>query len=403
MGSVAVAAAGLCSGGWRFYLLFPTAAVAIYLAAVPDRSGQASLGVVPALVYVGILTARAWPTTLPAAMIVPDGSGSLPSRSAQADPDSRLLFLGRQLLVIVPLRLLRQGVCWLDERWFGPFAEAKRGQFPRTLLREVLPALVTVPLLLPYFMGVVYVHRFKMPNTTNPEQVLHRGYEDVAFTTADGLRIRGWFLPAAKPSERTLVICHGLGANRSNFLPYCEVGDALHANVLIFDFRGHGDSDGHTTSFGYYERFDVLAALKYLRDERPEQAREVYAISINVGSSALLRRQPSEPAVRWRRVVARFPVATGSRHILADFPAAARLMNTCGVPIAYHAVCWLPDVKPIDSRRIRRRSSSSTRRTTRSSRKYRAIAEWCPDRMRPSSQTKQAQQLAAGKEQCLGL
>jgi pimeloyl-ACP methyl ester carboxylesterase len=345
----------LPGGSERFYLLFPIAALAVYLAAVPDAVRKLRSQLVPALIYVSILTLLCFAYNLYMAVeIVPDGSGNLLHHiQLKQVLIPAYFFSAVSLLVIVPLRLLRAGVCRLDERCFGPIAEAKTGEIPRILLREVMPALVTVPLLLPYFMGVVYVHRFKMPNTSDPQQILQRSYEDVAFTTSDGMEIRGWFLPAKKPSERTLIICHGLGANRSNFLPYCEVGDALQANVLMFDFRGHGDSDGFTVSFGYRERFDVLAALQYLRDERPKQAREVYGLGISMGSSALLQAAAeASPPFDGVIVDSAFASATElTDNILADFPGALRpYMGTCGVPIAsLHAGCWLPDVKPIDS------------------------------------------------------
>ena len=63
--------------------------------------------------------------------------------------------------------------------------------------------------------------------------------------------------------------------------------NALAANVLLFDFRGHGDSDGHTISLGRHERLDVLAAVHYLRAQRAEQARTVMGLGISMGASAL--------------------------------------------------------------------------------------------------------------------
>jgi alpha/beta superfamily hydrolase len=59
--------------------------------------------------------------------------------------------------------------------------------------------------------------------------------------------------------------------------------DALAANVLLFDFRSHGDSDGHTISLGRHERLDVLAAVHYLRAQRAEQARTVMAYAWRAG------------------------------------------------------------------------------------------------------------------------
>ena len=63
-------------------------------------------------------------------------------------------------------------------------------------------------------------------------------------------------------------------------------GNALADNAVMFDFRGHGDSDGHTISLGRHERLDVLAAVHYLRAQRAEQARPVMGLGISMGASA---------------------------------------------------------------------------------------------------------------------
>jgi hypothetical protein len=138
--------------------------------------------------------------------------------------------------------LVRHGGRFLHSRPLGPRSEAA----VRWASLCVLTALVT-----PYLIALTYVHRFKMPNVAAPDEVTGRAYEDVAFTSADGLTMRGWFFRAARrESDRTVLICHGLGLNRSAFLSYLKVADALDAHALIFDFRGHGDSDGRTVTLG---------------------------------------------------------------------------------------------------------------------------------------------------------
>jgi pimeloyl-ACP methyl ester carboxylesterase len=149
-----------------------------------------------------------------------------------------------------------------------------------------------------------------------------------------------------------VVICHGLGANRSMFLNYVKVGNALKANVLMFDFRAHGDSDGHTTTMGYFEKLDVLAAVDYLRAQRAPEAREIIGLGISMGSAALVRA-----AAELDRPLDGIIVDSGfasvlelTDSILVTFPAPVRpLLTLPGVPLAsLHAGCWLPDVRPVD-------------------------------------------------------
>jgi pimeloyl-ACP methyl ester carboxylesterase len=355
-------------GSERFYLLFPPVAVALFLTGVPDGWTKLRAQLRPALVYVAILgiLCTLYNLWLTAGL---NGTNDVVRWVLIKQIFVAIYFFAAvSLLVMLPLRGLRYAACKLDERCFGPLEKAQAGRLPRTLAREVLPAVLTIPLLLPYFMGVTYVHRFKAPNTTNPREVLGREYEDVAFTTRDGLTISGWFIPgkvivpagldgypvdpAGLRPSRTLIICHGLGANRSNFLQYVEVGDALGANVLMFDFRGHGDSDGYTITFGNKERLDVLAAVDYLRNQRPEQAKQIYGLGISMGSSALIQgAAEAQPAFHGVIVDSAFASAIElTDNILVDFPPALRpIVSECGVPIAsLHAGCRLSDVRPID-------------------------------------------------------
>src|SRR5262249_33646730 len=84
-----------------------------------------------------------------------------------------------------------------------------------------------------------------------------------------------------------VVICHGLGANKQNFLPAAHLVHGFNYNVLIFDFRGHGDSDGRTITFGVKESQDVKAALDHARAAHPSS--KIYGLGYSMGGSALLK------------------------------------------------------------------------------------------------------------------
>ena len=45
---------------------------------------------------------------------------------------------------------------------------------------------------------------------------------------------------------------------------------AIPNNVILFDLRGHGESDGDRFSLGYFEKRDVLGAIRYLRDGKKQ-------------------------------------------------------------------------------------------------------------------------------------
>jgi fermentation-respiration switch protein FrsA (DUF1100 family) len=148
-------------------------------------------------------------------------------------------------------------------------------------------ALFTLCVFVPLIVGSL-VHRVKIGNPVSMADYRSLDLQPVDFKTADGLNISGWFL-AERGATDTVIICHGAGANKANFIGFLTLFYGTGYNGLIFDFRGHGDSDGHTTSFGLYEDRDVRAALDWLRKERPEQCRHIVALGSSMGAMALAR------------------------------------------------------------------------------------------------------------------
>jgi fermentation-respiration switch protein FrsA (DUF1100 family) len=94
-------------------------------------------------------------------------------------------------------------------------------------------------------------------------------YENVSFTSADGkLNLSGWYFPV-KDSERVIIMVHGADGNRADpSIGMLDIASDLvknNYNVLAFDLRGHGESEGSWMSAGYYEKIDLLGAVDYVK------------------------------------------------------------------------------------------------------------------------------------------
>jgi dipeptidyl aminopeptidase/acylaminoacyl peptidase len=124
-----------------------------------------------------------------------------------------------------------------------------------------------------------------------PPSEYRADYEAASFTSEDGVRLKGWFVKPAhshKPSP-AIIICHGLGANKSDFSELAASLSRRGYFVLLFDFRAHGESSGSRTSLGYHEQEDIIAALGFLK-ARPEIDTKrigIYGFSLG-GSTAIL-------------------------------------------------------------------------------------------------------------------
>ncbi len=106
-------------------------------------------------------------------------------------------------------------------------------------------------------------HPARMMIATGAE--LNRPFEDVWFEAADGVSLNGWFYPATAGSPRAnwaLLVCHGNAGNISNRLELCAALLETGASILMFDYRGYGESEGRPSEAGTY--LDAEAAYEFL-------------------------------------------------------------------------------------------------------------------------------------------
>jgi uncharacterized protein len=122
-------------------------------------------------------------------------------------------------------------------------------------------------------------------------------YETVDFNTADGVRLRGWFIPAAGESGRTIIFCHGWGSNRGEMLRDTRFLAGLGYNLFYFDFRASGESKGTVSSVGYLEARDFDAAYGFLKAQRPMQAERVAVFGTSMGGAVAMYAAAKYPEI----------------------------------------------------------------------------------------------------------
>jgi fermentation-respiration switch protein FrsA (DUF1100 family) len=101
---------------------------------------------------------------------------------------------------------------------------------------------------------------------------LPAGGADVWFKSADGVRLHGWFVRGASNETShvpatTVLYFHGNGGNLNGLGWIAEDLSVRGFDVLLFDYRGYGQSEGEMTDeHGLYA--DADAAYDYLTHER---------------------------------------------------------------------------------------------------------------------------------------
>ena len=106
-------------------------------------------------------------------------------------------------------------------------------------------------------------------------------------TTSDGVRIAGWYVPAVQSGAGTptVVLAHADDANKSDMLAWAE---PLHGsyNLVLFDFRNHGQSSGQTTTLGVREAVDLKAVVDWLA--RAKQPSSIAVLGVSMGGAAAI-------------------------------------------------------------------------------------------------------------------
>jgi|SRR5919106_906331 dipeptidyl aminopeptidase/acylaminoacyl peptidase len=114
-----------------------------------------------------------------------------------------------------------------------------------------------------WYLVRVMISIDRKPAPLSPSELGFPNAEEFSFSTPDGVRLVGWFVPAE--GDRVIVLVHGVYSNAWDG----QTPDVAHAyhdagfNVFLFDSRGQGRSGG-TLGLAWVERQDVRAAVDLL-------------------------------------------------------------------------------------------------------------------------------------------
>jgi len=130
-------------------------------------------------------------------------------------------------------------------------------------------------------------------------------FEEVSFSTQDGLVLRGWFFPAEQVESPAVLYAPATSHDQLSGLSLARPLHDAGYHVLLFSYRGHGESDGDPLGFTYgaSESLDIDAAVQYLYDERG--IHRIGAIGHSAGAVAIILSAARNP--RLGAVVAASP------------------------------------------------------------------------------------------------
>jgi fermentation-respiration switch protein FrsA (DUF1100 family) len=120
-------------------------------------------------------------------------------------------------------------------------------------------------------------------------------FEAVRFPTRDGLQLGGWHVTGSEPRP-TVVLCPGHNGSMDADLKHASWLWQAGFDLLLFDWRAHGASEGQRVSMGVHERLDLLGALDFLRGrdgakppERSVRVTHIGLLGFSMGGAVALR------------------------------------------------------------------------------------------------------------------
>lgn len=193
---------------------------------------------------------------------------------------------------------------------------------PKRLIVVVLLTYLAVCLFVVMFQSsLIY---FPTPDYPVTPKAVGLEYEDLTLTTGDGLSIAAWYLPHDQ-ARGTFIYCHGNAGNISNRLHSLKLLHQMGVNVLIFDYRGYGRSEGKPSEKGTYE--DAETAWRYLTETRGESPDRIVIFGRSLGGAVAIelakRQSTGKERAAGESQAAGVPASTIGNASTAGVPAGS--------------------------------------------------------------------------------
>jgi fermentation-respiration switch protein FrsA (DUF1100 family) len=132
---------------------------------------------------------------------------------------------------------------------------------------------------------VIYM-REKDAGHIRPDEYEALPKREVSIPSSFGYTLKA-ILVEPNETKRYIIIAHGVTQSKTNSVKYMNLFLDRGFNAVIYDHRRHGESGGKTTSYGYYEKFDLKSVVDWLKAEKgPELFLGIHGESM--GAATLL-------------------------------------------------------------------------------------------------------------------
>jgi len=158
-------------------------------------------------------------------------------------------------------------------------------------------------------------------------------FDTVKLKTKNGIIIDAWYSKVDSFSKGTVILFHGITVNKGTLLHEAYEFRYWHYNVMLVDFRGHGNSESNKTTIGIKE---------------PEEVKLAYDFVVSKGDKNIFLYGSSLGAVVVAKSIAEYEIPVSG--IILDMPflslqtfmkARARMVGFPSQPFAFLTTLWV--------------------------------------------------------------
>jgi fermentation-respiration switch protein FrsA (DUF1100 family) len=120
------------------------------------------------------------------------------------------------------------------------------------------------------WLGSNYLLARRPPDEADSPENYGLTAEAAEFEASGGIKLRGWYIPC-EGSTKTIIVCSGANGSLDADVHVAPWLREAGYNVLFFNWRAHGQSGGEVVTLGFNERYDLIAAVQFVKSKGAER------------------------------------------------------------------------------------------------------------------------------------
>lgn len=118
--------------------------------------------------------------------------------------------------------------------------------------------------------------------------------EDITIQSGD-ITLSGWYFDNPRNGNCGVMFMHGFIGSRYQALYWAPLFWERGCDILAYDHRGHGDSTPAFYTYGYFEKDDALAALRWFQQRSDLDESQIGVAGVSFGAGTALQLAPMIP------------------------------------------------------------------------------------------------------------